>query len=200
MNNEKLNSLVTQYQSDRSDETFAELYGIVSQSWRSLHTVACSVLSNESDIRASYEDTLLTCIEVYDGRGNFINLLNRSIWRKRNDIYKVAKGRKKYEAIIDDDDSTAATFEPADDFNLEEHVTAKKKADQRQLIDFLLEGADANTTAIVNAFLNHPKPTATAIAKELGCHHSKVLRALNRLAAKFNTKQFGDHRDYLVAL
>jgi DNA-binding IclR family transcriptional regulator len=68
------------------------------------------------------------------------------------------------------------------------------------LIDSLLNGADTTTTAIVEAFLAHPKPTATAIAKELGYHHSKVTRALNRLAGKFSTKQFGDYSDYLIAL
>jgi hypothetical protein len=87
-----------------------------------------------------------------------------------------------------------------DDFNLEEQIIAKKKADQRQLIDSLLNGADETTTAIVATFLAHPKPTATAIAKELGVHHSKVTRALNRLAGKFSTKQFGDYHDFLVAL
>jgi hypothetical protein len=204
MSNEKLNQLVTKYQADRNDETFRELYEWVSTNWRSLEMVGKSVMSNGAEMLAAYEDSLMNCIEVYDGRGDFINLLNRYIWRKRNDIYKVNKARKKYHAelrtVENEDGSAAATYELADEFNLEEYVTAKKKADQRQLIDSLLNGADESTTAIVETFLSHPKPTATAIAKELGVHHSKVTRALNRLAGKFDTKQFGSHRDYLVAL
>lgn len=204
MNNEKLNGLVVKYQTDRSEDTFREIYVMVSANWRNLEAVGKSVYSNEPEMLATYEDMLLACIEVFDGSGNFSHLLNRYIWRKRNDIYKVNKARRRYEAVFtpleNDDGSEAATFELADEFNLEEYITAKKKADQRQLIDFLLEGADETTTAIVETFLQHPKPTATAIAKELGCHHSKVLRALNRLAGKFETKQFGDYHDYLVAL
>lgn len=204
MNNQLLNELVQSYRTEKSDEVFEILYATVSKNWRSLEKVARSIMSNKADILASYEDELLKCIEVYDGRGDFINLLNRHIWRKRNDVYKVAKGRKKYTAVIpeieNDDGTEAATFDFVDDFNLEEHVLSKRKTDQRQLIGFLVNGEDETTTAIVEAFLNHPKPTATAIAKELGCHHSKVIRALNRLAGKFDTKQFGDYHDYLVAL
>jgi DNA-directed RNA polymerase specialized sigma24 family protein len=204
MNNQQLNNLVTRYQSERSDEVFNQLYAMVSANWRSLRTVASSVLSNEADILAAYEDVLLICIENYDGRGDFINLLNRCIWRKRNDIYKVAKGRKKYEAIIpemeNEDGSTAATFELADEFNLEDFITTKKKADQRQLIDSLLNGADETTTAIVVSFMQHPKPTPTAIGKVLGIHHSVVIRKLERLAGKFDSKKFGDYRDFLAAM
>lgn len=204
MNNPQLNELVQSYRTEKSDEVFEKLYAMVLKNWRSLGKVARSIMSNEADILASYEDEMLKCIEVYDGRGDFINLLNRHIWRKRNDIYKVAKSRKKYTVVIpeneNEDGTEAATFDFADDFNLEEHVLSKRKTDQRQLIGFLVNGEDETTTAIVEAFLNHPKPTATAIAKELGCHHSKVLRALTRLASKFDTKQFGDYHDYLVAL
>jgi hypothetical protein len=204
LDSQKLNNLVTEYQATRKDETFTEIYATVSKNWRSLHTVARSVNSNEAEILATYEDVLMECIDVYDGRGDFVNLLNRYIWRRRHDIYKVNKARNKYHRIIpereNEDGSTAATYELEDEFNLEEYITAKKKADQRQLIDSLLNGADETTTAIVEAFLAHPKPTATAIAKELGYHHSKVTRALNRLAGKFSTKQHGDYRDYLIAL
>jgi hypothetical protein len=208
MNNQQLNNLVIRYQADRTDETFAPLYEAISSNWRSLSTVAKSILSNEADVIAAYQDTLLTCLDIYDGRGDFINLLNRCIWRKRNDIYKVAKGRKKHEAVIapieNEDGSEAATYELADDFNLEEYVisqvTAKKKADQQQLIDFLLSDADATTTAIVEAFLQQPASSATAIANGLGLHHSVVLRKIKRLGGKFDSRQYGFHRDYLVAL
>jgi hypothetical protein len=204
LNNGKLNEAVTRYQAERTDANFEALYGMISKGWRELETVAKSVRSNQAEILAAYEDTLMKCVDMYDGRGDFINLLNRCIWRKRNDIYKVNKGRKKYEVDIkpveNDDGSTVATYELADEFDLATHVVAKKEADQHQLIDFLLNGEDEVTTAIVKTFLQHPKPTATAIAKELGYHHSKVTRALNRLAGKFSTKQFGDYHDYLVAL
>jgi hypothetical protein len=204
MDNEKLNSLVTLYQTDRNDETFEELYAIVVTNWRRLDTVAKSVRSNEAEILATYEDELMKCIDVYDGRGDFINLLNRYIWRKRRRIYTKQNTLYKRETLWRHEEGaeedTAYAFQIPDDFILEEQIIAKKRADQRQLIDSLLNDADDTTTAIVATFLAHPKPTATAIAKELGVHHSKVTRALTRLAAKFSTKQYGDYTDYLIAL
>jgi DNA-directed RNA polymerase specialized sigma24 family protein len=204
LNNAKLNKLVQDYQNDRSDATFAQLYEMVSPNWRSLDTVGKSVKASGAEILAAYEDTLLNCIESYDGRTDFINLLNRSIRFKRSDIYRKKKRLSEFETLWrheeGNEEGSAYEFEIKDDFNLEEQIIAKKKADQRMLIDSLLKGADETTTAIVETFLQHPKPTATAIAKELGVHHSKVLRTLNRLAGKFSTKQYGDYHDYLIAL
>jgi DNA-directed RNA polymerase specialized sigma24 family protein len=204
MNSQQLNKLVIKYQRDRSDETFAQIYAMVSTNWRNLRAVGKSVLADESEITAVYEDTLLRCVESWKPVGDFEHFLNQSIKRRRSDTYRKKKRLSEFEVfaapVENEDGSEAANFEIADEFNLEEHITAKKKADQRQLISSLLNGADETTTAIVEAFLAHPKPTATAIAKELGYHHSKVTRALNRLAGKFSTKQFGNHRDYLVAL
>jgi DNA-directed RNA polymerase specialized sigma24 family protein len=204
MNIQQLNKLVLDYRNDRSDETFAQLYEMISANWRNLGTIGKSIRASEAETLAAYQDVLLECIEKFDGSTNFSYLLNKSIRFRRRDIYDKKKRLSEFEVYAkpteNEDGSTAATLELADDFNLEEQIIAKKKADQRQLIDSLLKGANADTTAIVKAFLEHPKPTATAIAKELGVHHSKVTRALNRLAGKFSTKQFGDYHDYLIAL
>lgn len=202
-NKQQINNLVTRYQYERTDESFAELYAAVSRNWRNLGTVAKSIRATEAETLAAYEDCLLKCIEVFDANlgHDFENLLNRYIWRERRGIYRKKQTLYKLETPIEHtNDPEAATFEPADEFNLEDSIIAKKKADQRQLIDSLLSDADESTTAIVETFLSHPKPTATAIARELGVHHSKVTRALSRLAAKFDSKQFGSHQDYLVAL
>ncbi len=201
--NEKLNSLVERYQADHSDETFRQIYVIVSRNWRKLDTVAKSVRASEAEILASYEDALMRCVDTYDGRGDFINYLNRCIWRERRGIYRKKKRLNQYELYakpLDDEEDAATSFEIADEFNLEEHVITKKEADQRQLIDFLLSEGDEITKAIVKTFLNHPKPTPTAIGRELGIHHSTIIRKLERLAGKFDYKQYGDYRDYLLAL
>ena len=202
MDNQQLNNLVVRYQAERTDESFAAVYAEVAKGWRSLATVAKSIRSSEAETLAAYEDTLVKCLDIYDGRGDFINLLNRCIWRERRGLYRKKKTLNNFEVYesATDDEAATSRFELADEFNLEETVIAKKKADQLALIDSLLEGADEITIGVVRTFLNHPKPTATAIAKELGVHHSKVIRALNRLAGKFSTKQHGDFRDYLVAL
>ena len=203
MNNLKLNNAVLEFQRSRSDESYAIIHeATIEKVNRKLEKIASSVRSNYPDTRALYEDVLMRCIERFDGKSDFSHFYNAAVALERRGFNR--KNVKRYDrevfSVDDDGDEKAATFEIADDFNLEEQIIAKKKADQRQLIDSLLNDADETTTAIVATFLAHPKPTATAIAKELGVHHSKVTRALNRLAGKFSTKQFGDYHDYLVAL
>jgi hypothetical protein len=203
MNKQQLNKLVLDYRNDRSDETFAQIYAMVSTNWRSLETVSKSVKASGAEVLALYEDTLLRCIEVHK-TGDFEHFLNQSIKRRRTDIYRKKKRLSEFEVfaapVENEDGSEAANFEIADEFNLEDYVLKKKRADQRKLIDHLLNGADAKTTAIVEAFLASEKPTPTAIGEALGLHHSTVIRTLKRLAGKFDSKQFGNHRDYLVAL
>ncbi|MGG2024171.1 sigma-70 family RNA polymerase sigma factor [Gottfriedia sp. S16(2024)] len=165
-------------------------------------------MANMHDIQELFDDTVFNVMNVIkkDG-GDFVKLFQlRLVSRYKSLLRKliVRRAHEDYDFDKSSADPEAATFELADDFNLEEKVitdlTGKKKADQRQLIDSFLDGADADTTAIVNAFLTHPKPTATAIAKELGVHHSKVLRNFERLGGTFDYKQFGDYRDYLFAI
>lgn len=196
--NEKLNKLVISYQETRCDIIFGEIYSIVSAEWKGLRSVARSIRSDEHETLAIYEDTLLRCIEVYDGRGNFTNLLKRSIWRARRDVYLKNGNRLKNEIHqLESDDGKL--FEIKDESsNIE--ISDIKEADQLALIDSLLKDADELTIGVVKTFLKHPKPTPTAIGKSLGLHHSTVIRKLERLAGKFDSKQYGSHRDYLVAL
>jgi DNA-directed RNA polymerase specialized sigma24 family protein len=199
----QLNNLVLDYRSNRSEEIFRQIYETVSASWKGLDAIGKSVKANKSEILAAYEDTLLKSIDVWEATGDFENFLKGNIKRKRCDIYRKKKRLSDFEVYYtpaESEDGSEVAFEIADEFNIEEYVIQKKKADQLALIDSLLKNADETTTAIVATFLAHPKPTATAIAKELGVHHSKVTRALNRLAGKFSTKQFGDYTEYLVAL
>lgn len=197
---------------------------------RKLEKIASSVRSNYHDTRALYEDVLLRCIERFDGTSDFSHFFNAAVALERRGFNRKNVKQYNREVYVNSISSGTPSdslgnkiiinqrgngmgrskgsnagidvteIEFIDDFNLEEQITAKKKADQRQLIDSLLNGADETTTAIVATFLAHPKPTATAIAKELGVHHSKVTRALSRLASKYSTKQFGNYEDYLIAL
>ncbi|WP_102271331.1 sigma-70 family RNA polymerase sigma factor [Cytobacillus massiliigabonensis] len=154
------------------------------------------------EVEALFDDTVIKVIEYIGKRGgNFVEVFHVSLYNGFKSMLRKIKKRREVEVFeLETEDEKTANFEIPSEFNLEEHVLSKRKTDQRQLIGFLVNGEDETTTAIVEAFLNHPKPTATAIAKELGFHHSKVIRALNRLAGKFDTKQFGDYHDYLVAL
>jgi DNA-directed RNA polymerase specialized sigma24 family protein len=201
MNNNKLNSLVLTYQHTKSDETFTEIYDTVSHWWSNKKTIAKSLRSNEHDVQAAYEDTLIKCIKAYNGQTDFMNFYKYSIAVNRGMIYRKTKRlheREVYEHSLGDEDGNPNQLEALYG-TTEQTPFTKKEADQRQLIDSFLNGADAKTTAIVKAFLTHPNPSVTAIAKVLGMHHQQVIRALEKLAGKFDSKQHGDYRDYLFA-
>lgn len=206
MNERKVNELVLDYKKTKDETIFNQIYQIVSTEWNNLYVVAKSVLADEHEIQALCEDVLLQCLDQYDGSTDFIHYYRFCLHRRRASLYKMKKrhyNRKWIEPnnneTDDGDTPIAATIECIPDpHTTEELALQTKEADQRQLIDFLLSGADATTTAIVEAFLKHPKPTPTAIGKVLGLHHSVVIRKLERLAGKFDAKQFGDYRDYLA--
>jgi DNA-directed RNA polymerase specialized sigma24 family protein len=199
----QLNNLVLDYRSNRSEEIFRQIYETVSASWKGLDTIGKSVKACKSEILAAYEDTLLKSIDVWEATGDFENFLKGNIKRKRCDIYRKKKRLSDFEVYYtpaESEDGSEVAFEIADEFNIEEYVIQKKKADQLALIDSLLNGADAKTTAIVEAFLTSEKSSPTAIGEALGLHHSTVLRSIKRLAGKFDSKKFGEYQDFLLAL
>jgi DNA-directed RNA polymerase specialized sigma24 family protein len=206
-----INQLVSNYSLKKDEVELTKVYHhLLSEYQPKLDYWASttSFLAGKHDSQALFDDTFMKVLgKILENGGDFVKLFNTSLHNGFKSLLRKLKPRREFEDYDYEKlsaDPEAATFELVDEFNLEESVitdlTGKKKADQRKLIDSLLEGADADTTAIVNAFLTHPKPTATAIAKELGVHHSKVIRNLEKLGGTFDYKQFGDYRDYLHAL
>jgi hypothetical protein len=201
----ELNELVLDYKRTKDETIFERIYEMISATWKNNYVVAKSVMTDEHEIQALCEDILMGCIDQYDGSIDFIHYYRSSLYRRRASLYKAKKRYyKRIEPTNDNynedgDTPIAATIECIPEPKTTEELALQKtEADQRQLIDFLLSGADATTTAIVEAFLAHPKPTPTAIGRSLGLHHSVVKRKLERLASKFDAKQFGDYRDYLA--
>lgn len=204
--NKQLNSLVILYQQTKSDEIFTQIYRTISETWRNLNAVAESIRADLHEVTALYEDVLLRCIDKYDESTDFIHFYRSCLTRARADLYRKKKRLHEREVLEcdiadehDDYDFSGFFDRIQSDCNVEDTALKKQEADQRQLIDFLLSGADATTTAIAAAFLAHQRPTPTAIGKALGVHHSVVKRKLTRLASKFDSKKFGDYRDFLVA-
>lgn len=200
-----INRQVAEYISGKSEEVLSDLYRDLQTEYRRKldYWSKTTTMANSHDMLALFDESLLSVLKDIEAKGgDFVKLFHLRLTSRHKDLLSKVIKRREFEVYEAADEEEAATsrFEIADEFNLEETVIAKKKADQLALIDSLLEGADEITIGVVRTFLNHPKPTATAIAKELGVHHSKVIRALNRLAGKFSTKQHGDFRDYLVAL
>jgi len=204
MEMQKLNNLVISYQTSADEATFNEIYAeVITKGARAFEKIGKSIRADKHETTALYEDTLLRCIGKYDGSTDFIKFYLSSVARARTDVYRKKKKLSERETMWQqngNDDSEEATFEIADDFNLAEEVTQTKEADQRQLIDFLTKDSDATTKAIVEAYRTQSKSSALAIAKGLGMHHYTITRKLEKLAGKFDSKQFGNHQDYLVAL
>lgn len=204
--NKKLNMMVLEYQNTRNDDVFSGIYNEVMEKIH--HTsvkVAKSISAAPEEVIAIYQDTLIKCVEKYDGSGNFRNFFNASAALSRRYLNRTKQRIVKNECFYEDlskanDESEAATFDIRDEFDLEHAVVSTKKADQWQLIDFLTKDCDAETTAIVQAYMTLPKPNPLAVEKATGICRKKVARKLNRLAARFSTKQFGDYTDYLIAL
>ena len=70
-----------------------------------------------------------------------------------------------------------------------------KKIDQRQLIDNLLKKASVETVQSVNAYLE--SSSSREAAKLLGTSHTTINRRIRSLAKAFDSRKFGDYRDYL---
>jgi hypothetical protein len=204
----KINHLVTQYISTKDDDTLNEIYKKLFAEYRNkldYWNATTSTISNH-ETQAIFDDTLISILQYIEEKGgDFVKMFQQRLTSKKTDLLRRIIVKRKHEQYeVDNDDENAATFEIASDFNLEEDVAArmyaKQKDDQRQLIDFLVRGENARTTAIVQAYLTTDHKTPTAIGRHLGLDHKQVSRALTRLASKYDTKQFGDYTDYLVAL
>ncbi|MGN9867366.1 hypothetical protein [Bacillus swezeyi] len=201
---EKLNNLVLDYQRSRSNGDFAEIYEMTITPMRSTYKeVARSLRASVPEVVALYEDVLMNCIASYSGEHDFENYFKFSLKNKRANLYRDKKKRMQNEVLecgfTSSDDEGAATLRVIEEDTPEILFFSKKRADQRQLIDYLVEKSDETTKTIVETFLTCERPTPTAIGKKLGVHHMTVIRKLEKLAGYFDTKQFGDHRDYLFA-
>jgi DNA-binding PucR family transcriptional regulator len=166
-------------------------------------------MATEHDITGLFHDVIQKVLNSLrnNAGGDFVKLFVVSLGNEYKSLLRKLRTRRKYELYDghdNDDDSNTAMFETLkDEFDLEEHVIKKKEADQRELIDFLTDPAkvsDETTTAIVETFITNDGPTTpTAIGKKLGLHHSTVIRKIERLAKRFDERQFGNYRDYLLA-
>lgn len=200
---QELNNLIMRFKESNQDKDFTEIYNLtVKKASNTFQSTARSLLTGEAEVRALYEDVLMNCIREYNGLHDFENFYKNSLKNRRADTYRKTKRMNERDLYIVDktveEDESAATLEFTYDETPESIYFTKKRADQRQLIDSLLEKADETTRKIVETFLGCDRPTPTAIGKRLGLHHSTVIRKLEKLAGSFDTKQHGNYHDYLV--
>lgn len=200
---QELNNLILTFKESKQEKDFVRIYELtVEKASCTFKATARSLLTGVPEVQALHEDVLMRCISDYNGLHDFENFYKNSLKNRRADIYRKTRKMNERDLYIVDkpvnEDESAATLEIADEETPETIYFTKKRADQQQLIDSLLEKADETTRQIVETFLGCDRPNPTAIGKRLGLHHSTVIRKLEKLAGSFDTKQFGSHRDYLV--
>jgi hypothetical protein len=203
-----INEMVAKYHVTRDEDQLTEIYrNLLAEYQPKLdYWTATTFMAGSHEMQELFDEVFMKYLEVIgnDG-GDFVKIFHRALGTRYIDLLRKTVTRKKYEQYeTDNGDEDSAKVEIASEFSTEEHViekiTAKQKDDQRQLIDFLVCGENERTTAIVQTFLTTDLKTPTAIGKYLGLDHKQVTRALSRLQAKYSTKKFGSHQDYLIAL
>ncbi|MBO1582675.1 sigma-70 family RNA polymerase sigma factor [Bacillus sp. XF8] len=206
-----INKMANDYLRTGDDFVFTDLYTRLSEVYRDKlrYWSTSTYMANEHDITGLFHDVIQKVLNSLRDNvgGDFVKLFAVSLGNGYKSLLRKLRTRRKYEVYdgpdSDEEENTAMFETIADDYDLEEHVTKKKEADQRELIDFLTDPGQVNdetTTVIVESFITNDGPTTpTAIGKKLGLHHSTVIRKLERLAKRFDERQFGDYRDYLLA-
>lgn len=206
-----INEMANDYLRTGDDLAFTDLYTSLSEVYRDKlrYWSTSTYMANEHDITGLFHDVIQKVLNSLrnNAGGDFVKLFAVSLKNEYNSLLRKLRTRRKYELYdgpnSDEEENTAMFETIADEFDLEEHVIKKKEADQRKLIDFLTDPgqvSDETTTAIVESFITNDGPiTPTAIGKKLGLHHSTVIRKIERLAKRFDERQFGNYRDYLLA-
>jgi len=203
---------VLDYQKSKSEDVFNQIYQFIKDTLIEgknkssyFKSVAYNTKTSHHDVVATFDDTVLESLKKYKEGNSFINYF-KWLWKRRiTNLYKKEKSLRDMTVY---DDGLTSSDDGEEELNSLENISVSRSdetelciivKEQRQLVDHLIRGENERTTAIVQTFLS-TNMTPTAIGKHLGLHHVVVKRALTRLAAKHDTKQFGSHRDYLVAL
>ena len=206
MNNEtkqNINKLVELHLASKCERSFNAMYRPLKKefSGKIAWWSGSTFMAGEHDFESLFDDTLLKTLQVIDrDGGDFVKIFVRSLHNNHKSLLRKLRTRRKYE-VYETGEDEGFELDNVSFYAVEnEYIGETKEADQLALIDSLLKDADELTIGVVKTFLKHPKPTPTAIGKSLGLHHSTVIRKLEKLASKFDSKQYGSHRDYLVAL
>ncbi|KQL18819.1 hypothetical protein [Cytobacillus solani] len=214
MREQQLNSLVIKFQDNGCDLVFEDIYNeLLSGIKYASSKIAKSMGVSQEDVIALYEDTLLHCINKWNPVGDFRNFFQFCVKRARARMIRDRKSLHDHEMFFNDlssdfGEEDGKEYDIASNYNLEEDVLAKRKADQLALIDHFLSDGESETTAIVQIALTYepsnsvgrPMKLEKFVATQLGIDKRTVKRKFERLAGKFDSKQFGSHQDYLVAL
>lgn len=204
----KIENLIMDYRNTGSDITFREIYermpAIVKvvNIHKYFSTVAKALRCGTDEVNELFDDTLMEVIAKFEEGRDFERFFNRSWKNRKANLYTKHKRRRSREVYVDD--SVEEEFNifgsVPDKTDIEHEVleVTKKEVDQRQLINFLVDKADPETTAIVDGFLGGGR-TLRQVGKPLGLHPQQVSRKLRKLAENHDPARYGDFNDYLLA-
>lgn len=199
------------------NKTFDELYAQYRTLIRSVsHSRSRSTGIDAADFESAMTEALWEAYKTYDPtRGTPIEArIDRKIRDAAVDVIRGRNGgyaRRVY-AVLDapkNDEEDSPKSEPTNGRTAEDdaiYSEAKKRADQRQLIDSLCDPTQVDYDTVravssfreVNADGSLRYDSVTALAKALGMHHEVVKRKFRRLASRYDANRYGDYREYLA--
>ncbi|WP_010494998.1 hypothetical protein [Paenibacillus elgii] len=205
----ELDSLAEKYRITNDTDILIKMYKDLQEKWSlTARAVAASLCTDSTEVYSMYNEAFIKSITSFKG-GNFSRLLSKNLKNARASFYRKQMVRLRRQVSFgrsaQQSEEDAPTSDAQSDYNLEAHANErmhkKKEADQRQLVDFLLDRAnDPVTTLIVTKFREDEsgKLSITALAKALGLHHEVVRRKLRALSRHYDANRFGDIEDYIA--
>lgn len=204
MSFEQLNKAADTYYATRSQDAFRVLYSEAQRVFQTQNRrrVCASGYGDRNDADSILNDVILKLIGK-DSINGFGLWMATALKNARIDWLRKEQTRgKRYELTINKDDEDASTSEIKDELTTEDIVIEsykKKKADQRQLIDFLRScTTDAPTIALVEAYQDASEDAKpTEIARSIGLHHETATRKLRKLSHSYDANRFGEIPSFL---
>ncbi|PAD72407.1 sigma-70 family RNA polymerase sigma factor [Paenibacillus campinasensis] len=207
MGTEKLNKAFQAYRLNPDGDSFNDLYTLARETFLAPNRGKLAVMGHRdvNDADAIFDDVFLRISGDVDIR-DFAHTMRTSLRNARIDLIRSESSRRKWiDRYLDDDsdkDESAPTLQLRSEENVEcEAIFSekKKRTNQRQLIDSLLESAKILLDPTMIAVIERIKrgETPNAIAKSLGLQRNTVDRKLRRLARGYDRNIHGDITDYM---
>lgn len=210
MDLQKLNILHERYLAasftDR-EEIVRQMYDeLMNQRLKNGAIVVRSGYGDEADALSLFNETLAKVLSK-DSVREFGKTFAKSLKNARIDFFRKEKRRRppsgtklvSFDESRNRDDDTPMSDILIVDEDMTQYIVKKKEANQRQLVDFLLESArtliGSEMTAIISELPNYD--SVTALAKAYGLNHTTVNRSIAKLTRFYSEAAHGDISDYL---
>lgn len=204
MDNEKLNSYVTSYQSTKKEDTFLVIYNEVMRRWRNANLYTLLAKRYKlcvTEVEGIALEKLFYTVNYYRPDGDYYNMLGTSI--RRSCIDEFRKNEKRIndisiESFKDKNDMEIDLSEFLVCANAEDEAIQELqiKNDQRQLIVKLLEKANEKSRQALNAY--SVSSSYLEASKLLGVDNQTVERRIKKISKYFDANQNGTIYDFFT--